>query len=255
MMIHGIISDGSFFDELSRNLKDDFTVITYDRRGYGASDVEPEDTDFSVAAQVEDAAQILRERTQEKAWVFGDSAGGVIAAELALRFPQLVRGLALLEPSIVFDEESKRELGEWNRELNEYVRQGRIRQAMPAFARVIGAGRDPQKNTGIKTADLAQIRMAYKNLKNFMLGELNEIQNYYPPIGEVKKITVPVCVLLTQDGRDSLFAVTSKRGAAGAGWPIGYVPGSHNAPRDESGPFAEALKGVIGKMRKGETGI
>ena len=58
LMIHGIISDGSFFDEAASFLADEYQVISYDRRGYGRSTGEKW-TDFSVGAQAEDAARIL----------------------------------------------------------------------------------------------------------------------------------------------------------------------------------------------------
>ena len=250
LMIHGNFSDGSFFDEAAGCLEKDFTVITYDRRGYGHSDVKIPDTDYSVAAQAEDAATILRKNARKKAWVFGTSGGGLIGVELALRYPQLVRGLILLEPSLVFDEKSKQLLGDWNRELNEYVREGRIRQAVPAFARVIGS--DGKAGETGKSLSMDHLRMVYKNLTNFMLGELNEIQNYYPALERVKAIKVPVLVAVSKLGEKRMFAVTSKAGALSLGWPLEYVPGNHNAVKEQSVAFSRELTRIIGKMRKEE---
>jgi 3-oxoadipate enol-lactonase len=50
---------------------------------------------LTVAALAEDAAALLRALAVPAAHVVGQSTGGVIAQELALRHPELVRSLGL----------------------------------------------------------------------------------------------------------------------------------------------------------------
>ena len=243
LMLHGIISDASFFDEAATKLAGSYRVITYDRRGYGASD-KPADGDYTVAAQADDAAAVLQEHASAPAWVFGNSAGGLIAVELCLRHPQLVRGLVLLEPSLVVDPDSKAQIAAWNAELNGYVESNRIKRALPAFARVVG---DPSGGKG--ASSLAQMRAVFANLDNFMHGELNEVQRYAPSPQVLAGIQVPVCVLVTKQGRDGMFGQTSRSGAEALGWPIAYVEGYHNAARDNAPAFAATLTQVLEGMR------
>ena len=50
LLIHGIISDKSFFEPLMEELKDHYHLIAYDRRGYGQNRFDPE-LDYSLTAQ------------------------------------------------------------------------------------------------------------------------------------------------------------------------------------------------------------
>lgn len=182
MMIHGIISDGTFFDKSAACLSGNYRVLTYDRRGYGENNAKSY-TDYSVEAQAEDAADILKECQETPAWVLGNSAGGLIALELALRYPELVRGLILLEPSLGYDPSEREKLLAWNRELNGYLKEGKIKRALPAFSRVIGAD-----GTGNVSGSLQELRRTYQNLQAFMYGELNEVQHYLPPVGKLQAL-------------------------------------------------------------------
>ena len=70
-----------------------FECIVYDNRGSGrcGSPLRP----TSMAELAADAAGLLRELGVESAHVYGLSMGGMIAQELAIRFPERVRGLVL----------------------------------------------------------------------------------------------------------------------------------------------------------------
>ena len=243
LMIHGIISDGSFFQNAAEYLKDQFYTIFYDRRGYGMHASEEKIRDFSVSAQAEDAAQILRDWADGPAWIFGNSAGGLIALELAQKYPDLVRGLLLLEPSLCYEESSAGALREWNRELNGYVQEKRIKKALPAFTRVVGAKDDKAEKTSLE-----ELRRTYRNLSVFMYGELNEVQNYKPPEEKLKSLRAPVTVIITEDGKNSVFAVSSIESARILEWPVAYIPGYHNAVRDCPQEAAKRIKEIIWEM-------
>ena len=241
LMIHGIISDGSFFAQAADILKNKYRVIVYDRRGYGESD---DGDDRSVEAQAKDAASVLEKHGASCAWILGNSAGGLIAAELALERPDLVKGLVLLEPSLVFDEASRALIAEWNSELNGYVREGRIKKALPAFSRVMGV---PAGKSSV--GSMEEMKRTYKNLSAFMHGELNDIQSYRPDEESMRALGVPVRVIVTEDGKDSIFASTSRAGAEILGWKTVSVPGYHNVIQDMPEQFCEKFDEIIGDMK------
>ncbi|MCD7744982.1 MAG: alpha/beta hydrolase [Lachnospiraceae bacterium] len=236
LMIHGIISDSTFFEESADILGKSYQVITYDRRGYGKSREVNYDS-FTVSEQAADAAGILRTLCTEPAWVVGYSAGGTIAIELALQFPELVRGMLLLEPSFSYEEEDKKRLANWNRELNQYVQEGRTKQALVAFTRVTGSGEGSKKKVS-----LSEMQNVYRNLDTFLYGELNEVQHYQPSAETLRGIRVPVTVGVTENGRDGIFATSSLSGARIIGWPIRWFPGTHNVGKDRPQEFAERVK-------------
>lgn len=242
LMIHGIISDSSFFSGCMPYLERHYKVITYDRRGYGQS-VEQEYHDFRVKAQALDAAEILQKVCDKPAWVMGNSAGGLIALELAIEYPKLVNGLVLLEPSLGYDEKEREKLHAWNQELNGYVKSGKIKQALPAFSRVAGG-------KGGRSGGLSELKRTYRNLENFLHGELNEVQNYLPSEECLKALKCPVVIGVTQEGREGLFGTSSQTAAKYLGWPLEIFPGYHNVAQEQPEQFAEKLIGVLAKLRQ-----
>lgn len=92
-LLHGIGSSGDVFDGQLPLLSDEHHVVAWDAPGYGQS-ADPADPmtmdDFADAA-----ADCIRACFNDGAHVVGMSWGGVIATRLALRHPDLVRGLTL----------------------------------------------------------------------------------------------------------------------------------------------------------------
>ena len=76
-------------------------VIVYDRRGCTRSQRPDPYDKTSVAEHADDAAALLEALGAAPAAVVGRSYGGGVAIDLALRYPQRVRGLVLLEAAIL----------------------------------------------------------------------------------------------------------------------------------------------------------
>ena len=74
LLIMGATGDGGHFDRLADLLADEFTVMTYDRRGNGRSPAPAGWTTTSPEEQADDAAALL------KHWVSGPRRCSVQAA-------------------------------------------------------------------------------------------------------------------------------------------------------------------------------
>jgi pimeloyl-ACP methyl ester carboxylesterase len=96
LCIHGTGSSTELWREPARVLAARGRTIVYDRRGFGRSE-RPEPFVTNVHLQTDDAAALLHALGAAPAVVIGRSQGGEIAADLALRYPDRVRALALLE--------------------------------------------------------------------------------------------------------------------------------------------------------------
>ncbi|TNF82757.1 MAG: alpha/beta fold hydrolase [Gammaproteobacteria bacterium] len=70
-----------------------FEVLTYDQRGLGQT--EKPDTEYCMADYADDAAGMLDAVGWDRVRVMGVSFGGMVAQELALRFPDRVSSLVL----------------------------------------------------------------------------------------------------------------------------------------------------------------
>ncbi|WP_165547337.1 alpha/beta fold hydrolase [Kribbella sindirgiensis] len=80
-------------EELLRELEGRFDIVAYDHRGVGRGDRA--DEPFTVADLADDAAAVIVAAGWTGAHVLGVSLGGMVAQELVLRHPSLVRSVAL----------------------------------------------------------------------------------------------------------------------------------------------------------------
>lgn len=97
LCIHGAGSSAQLWAGAVEKLAGLGRAIAYDRRGYGRSDrVEPLEP-MSVAQHADDAAALLVALRATPAIVVARSYGGEVATDLALRYPDRVLALALLE--------------------------------------------------------------------------------------------------------------------------------------------------------------
>jgi pimeloyl-ACP methyl ester carboxylesterase/catechol 2,3-dioxygenase-like lactoylglutathione lyase family enzyme len=92
VLIHGAEADRHSFDSILPVLSKHFTCITYDQRDTGDTQNAPED--YNAADLADDAAALIDE-LGGKAHVWGNSYGGMVAQELALRHPERVNSLIL----------------------------------------------------------------------------------------------------------------------------------------------------------------
>jgi 3-oxoadipate enol-lactonase len=93
LMITGFGISSAIFEPLIDLYSSQFDCIMFDNRGSGRSAAPRWPT--SIPELAADAAALLDALDVDSAHVYGVSMGGMIAQELALRFPERVRGLVL----------------------------------------------------------------------------------------------------------------------------------------------------------------
>jgi pimeloyl-ACP methyl ester carboxylesterase len=120
-LIHGCGGAALGFADAVGKLAGLGRVIAYDRRGCARSERPEPYERTSVAEHADDAAGLLDALGASPAIVIGRSYGGTVASDLALRYPDRVRALVLLEP------DAPRELApsaaEWVDALGDRLRQ------------------------------------------------------------------------------------------------------------------------------------
>ena len=94
LLINGLSAPAVGWALQAKALAAHFTVVTFDNRGVGETDLPPEPV-YSTGRMADDAAAVLKHLKIARAHVVGASMGGTIALELALRQPKLVRSLTL----------------------------------------------------------------------------------------------------------------------------------------------------------------
>jgi pimeloyl-ACP methyl ester carboxylesterase len=98
--VHGTSGSAAIWDDAATELATRGRTIVYDRRGCFRSE-RPEPYVTNVHEHADDAASLIEAVAAAPAIVLGRSYGGQIAIDLALRYPDRVRALVLLEASLL----------------------------------------------------------------------------------------------------------------------------------------------------------
>jgi pimeloyl-ACP methyl ester carboxylesterase len=132
LCIHGAGSSTQLWADAVEKLAELGRVIAYDRRGCSRSERPEPYERTSVSEHADDAAALLEALDAAPAVIIGRSYGGTIALDLAIRHPELVRAIAVLEG------DAPRELAPATADWIEAVA-GRVREAAERYG-VDGVG-------------------------------------------------------------------------------------------------------------------
>ena len=106
LLLHGDMRTSRSWDAVARDLRGDFRVLALDMRGHGDSDW-PE-SGYTFAQRADDLESFADTVGLRGVPVAAHSTGGVVAALLAERRPDIFSRLALLEPMVVVTEAFQR---------------------------------------------------------------------------------------------------------------------------------------------------
>ncbi len=98
LLIGAGAADAASFNGIAAHLADQYTVVSYDRRGYSRSPLDDPEEEQRIETHSDDAHRLLAQLCTEPAYVFGSSGGALIGLDLAIRHPEQVRTLVSHEP-------------------------------------------------------------------------------------------------------------------------------------------------------------
>ena len=193
LFISGATGDAGQFTRVAESLADEFTTVTYDRRGCSRSAALPDGESMSIAAQAGDAAALIEELGLSPAIVFGTSAGGNIVLELITLRPDVVRGAIVHEPALIAHAPDPEAEAAELQPLVELAQED-PRGAIEAFWRTVTSdatfeGLDPELRE----------RML-RNGAHFFAHELEPIATYMPNSERLRAASVRVQPLASRDG-------------------------------------------------------
>lgn len=95
ILAHGFMMDGTMFEHQVEGLRDKYRIITWDARGFGRT--ETDGAPFTYWDLADDCVAVLDALGIDKAIVGGMSQGGFVSLRVALRYPDRVRALILID--------------------------------------------------------------------------------------------------------------------------------------------------------------
>ena len=236
LLIMGATGDGGHFDALADLLADEFTVVSYDRRGNGRSPAPAGWTTTSPEEQADDAASLVDALAIGPTAVFGTSSGGNFALWMLTRHPEAVCGAILHEPGVyaVLDD-----FDAVRSPLQAVIRQsmdeGGPPLAVERFWQYI-AGDDAW--TQLPPALRGRLCASASTLFDV---ELGTYERYMPDDQALAAIAVPVLLVLSEDSHD-FFVAVAQRLRERLGADVVKTPGRHGAYHDRPRELAETMR-------------
>ena len=193
LCIHGGGSTALMWTDAFEELAGLGRVIAYDRRGCTRSQRPEPYEHTTVAEQADDAAALLEALGAAPAVVIARSYGGAVAVELALRHPDRVRALALLEGDALGLSAAGLE---WTRGIRDRLREVAARDGVD---KVYEALIDEVMGEGVWDAFPDDARQVLTANGPALLAELDYIDEPMPGPDAFAAIEVPVLLVAASD--------------------------------------------------------
>ncbi|WP_170284729.1 alpha/beta fold hydrolase [Kribbella amoyensis] len=242
LFISGASGDAGHWTGIADAFADEYTVITYDRRGNSRSPRPADWTTTTMLEQADDAAELLAVLELTPAVAFGTSAAAGILAALCLRHPDVLRGAIFHEPPFPSGVSTIDQVRAGRRKLvDEGLAQGGPRLATELFLRSV------MGDEAYASLD-RELRDRLLGNADVLLGiEIDHYLTYDPSPAELRSIRIPRVVTAGATNRDPEAAGHWRYEAAE--WlahhldtPLVELPGGHMAYLADPQPFAKALR-------------
>ena len=236
LLIMGGSGDGGHFDAIADLLCDEFTVVTYDRRGNGRSPAPAGWTTTSPEEQADDAAGLLAALVRSPAVVCGTSSGAPFALCLLARHPEAVLGAILHEPALfaLLDDLDAVRAPLRARIGSAMETRGPQAATEPWWRYVAG---DDAWN---KLAPDLRERMTASSETLFGI-ELGTYERYLPDDETLTALAPRVRLLVSADGLPP-YTEAARRLGQRLGTDVETTPGTHTAYHDHPSEFAQAIR-------------
>lgn len=105
VLSHALGCDLGMWDGVTAVLRERYTVLRYDARGHGRSEIVP--GPYTMETLADDAAAFITEQVDGPVHFVGLSMGGMVAQSLAARYPQLMRSIVIANSASHYDDAAR----------------------------------------------------------------------------------------------------------------------------------------------------
>ena len=166
VFVHGMCGRGAVWTGQVERLADQFTCVTYDRRGHGSSN--DGEVSHSVPLHGDDFAALVKALGLSAVVLVGSSGGARVGVDVVLRYSELLAGAVLSEPPVfsLGPDEATQFMGKVVPVVQPHLDAGDLSGAVDAFFGVVCPGlwrlldetdKEPYRQSGLMlVADLGQ---------------------------------------------------------------------------------------------------
>lgn len=246
LMIHAGSGEASSWGGVVPIMARHHRVIAYDRRGSSRSTIDGGPKDAPPAVQADDAHHLLRKLGGGPMNVLGSSAGGIIALDLAARYPDDVRTVVSHEPPVfelLPDPTPYRTLAA--DVYDTYLREGTEPAFMKFFNGLGGPPGEVETEPGVDpNPDPAANARAAANNEFFIAHEMRAFMGYRPDVAALTATSARVVLGLGVPREDDLVPV-AHTAAERLGKDLVRFPGEHTGYATHPKAFAAKLRDVL----------
>lgn len=143
LCIHGGNGSGDIWKGLAQGLKDQYTVVYYDRRGFTRSTLtDAQDYEHRLETDADDARKLIEHLggNEQTATVLGTSSGAIVSLKLLSRHPSVIKKLIPHEPPALAFLPDREEMIRRQHQLYQTYRKSGVLPAMKEFIELCKVG-------------------------------------------------------------------------------------------------------------------
>ncbi|MGD0441357.1 MAG: alpha/beta hydrolase [Acidimicrobiales bacterium] len=242
LMLVGHPMDASGFAGIAQLLAEDYTVVTYDPRGFARSTVDDHDQDAEPDLLADDVRRVLEAVGDRPAHVFGSSGGAVTGLALVARYPAHVQTLVAHEPPLALLLPDAEQARAGIHDIYDTYRESGIAAAWQRFSAVTGI--NPRPHSGQATPEPPSAESMASSERFFAHGLL-PIALYQPDISALKAAPGRVVAAGGTTSKGQFPRRTAGALAERLGRPLVEFPGGHVGFASDAEAFSAVLRRTL----------
>jgi pimeloyl-ACP methyl ester carboxylesterase len=238
LFISGGGGDAGNYSAIAESLANEYTTLTYDRRGNSRSPLRGAPEKLRVEQESDDALAVLEHNGKSSARVFGSSSGAVIGLDLATRHPRVVELLVAHEPPVISVLDDADTWFAFFDKVRKTSDEEGVGPALMAFMSAASRAKDEPRSP-------EHMHRIAGNWERFLRDEMRAVAEYIPDVDKLRENKVPLVIAGGEGSRSRYYYRSAEALATLLGVEFVEFPGHHMAYLDEPPSFVTRLQAIL----------
>ncbi|CAM0140539.1 hypothetical protein VKS41_006558 [Umbelopsis sp. WA50703] len=240
VLVSGANGDHGIWAPLRQRLKDRFTVVTYDRRGFSQSKLESEqDYEHRLDTDADDVQRLINHVSGSPAFVLGSSSGAIVTLNLLERHPESVKMAIVHEPPLSNLLPDAEEWSVFFFDIYDTYKQSGIPAAAQKFTSLVKNRADAE--TMRKTLAEPRSEEVRQNTNYWFEHELRQYSTHAPNMDAIKRSADKIILCIGEKSEGDFPSLPAHEMAKSLGKSIFYISGGHLGYLFEPDGFAPGV--------------